>query len=63
MRRQGDKLVLRVLQLLVICQVAESLTPLVSIMLWGINLGGVVRVAVPIAIALYLGLELRRGIR
>ena len=58
MRRREDKVVLRTLRLLIICQVATALEPLAVMALWGINFGYIIRLAVPIGVAIYLGREL-----
>lgn len=61
MRRRDDRVILRTLRLLIAAQIAEALAPLASVALWGINPGYIVAISVPVAIALYLGLELRKN--
>jgi len=63
MRRREDQVVLRTLRLLVVSQIVSVLLPATSFMAREISLGKFLSILVPITVAIYLTIELKRGMK
>lgn len=63
MRRRDDKVLLKTLRLLVVCQAVTAILPLLSFVSREVSLGKFLLVVIPVTLVVYLTLELRRGMK